>query len=735
MRAKQDRWYALDLDPGLDKALPKLLSLIGVSALVAGVLMYFSTLHWLELMAPALVACSAAAALVLWHTGLGRWSALLMFVGAMLAGTLAIWTFGSVRSFGTLIMMATTVGAAAYLPALLFWVGAAYTCLVVGAMIWLEHADRIAAHVHMPGLKDWVSTCAAVLVSGLIVLQTRREAVKASHERAAAYEDRLRVEAERQAQARLFETVFNLLPFEIYITERDSGALVEVNRAARAAVDLALGPDSPERGLRPVLWSQDQQRAEFVQCLVQQGSVRAKDVPHPVGKDHDRFIRLWAELVTLGAGPCIVTCVEDVTQDKRRERQLRELVTLPLGSQGSLEPIHALVQMAAAVTHSDAVLVCERLDEDEHCQILTRHLSREPAEGFTLPAPGTRFAGADALQALTPAGAQVRHLPFEADARVLGGLHLFWWQQRSPLGKDGEMLLGLIAMRLGLELKRLQQDRTIAELNAQLEAKVQRRTRRLMELNHELKTFAYSISHDIRSPLRSIHGFVELLREDLADQATPQQHALMERVMGATLRMETLVNGLLSLAHTLQWVPQLQPTDLSALARAVIDELRLVGDGQRIDFRVQDGLSATCDPVMTSIVMAKLLSNSIKFTRDTPVPVIEVGSTTEADRPGTFFYVRDNGCGFDMQYYDKLFQPFQKLHLPQARFEGHGLGLATASRIVLLQGGEMFALSSPGIGASFFFSFGTVDADLSSERSELQSLFQNRPRPAYSAGD
>ena len=83
MRAKQDRWYALDLDPGLDKALPKLLSLIGVSALVAGVLMYFSTWHWLELMAPALVACSAAAALVLWHTGLGRWSALLMFVGAI----------------------------------------------------------------------------------------------------------------------------------------------------------------------------------------------------------------------------------------------------------------------------------------------------------------------------------------------------------------------------------------------------------------------------------------------------------------------------------------------------------------------------------------------------------------------------------------------------------------------------------------------------------------------------
>lgn len=709
MRARKDWWFKFDLDPGLDKALPPLLSLIGVGALLAGVLIYSSTRDALELMAPSLVACTAAAALVLWRVGLGRWSALLMFVGAMLAGALTLWAFGSARSFGVLIMMATTVGAAAYLPSFLFWIGVAYTCLVVGAMIWLEHAGLIVPKVHMPGLKDWVATCVSVLVAGLIVLYTRREAVKAGLELASAYEDRLRVETERQAQARLFETVFNLLPFEIYITERDSGTVVEVNRAARAAVDLALGPDTAQSGLRHVLWSQDRERAEFVQFLAQRGRIRAKDVPHLVGKNHDRFIRLWAELVTLGPGPCIVTCVEDVTQDKRRERQLRDLVTLPLGSQGSLEPINALVQLAETVTKADAVIVCERLNDDERCQILTCHMWRSSERGATLPVPGTSFEGAEALKAVAPADAQIQDLPFTADARVIGGLHLYWWHQRPPLDKDEEMLLSLITMRLGLELKRLQQDRVIAELNANLEATVQRRTRRLLVLNNELKTFAYSISHDIRAPLRSIHGFVELLREDLADKATSQQHELLDRVMAASKRMETLVNGLLSLAYTQQWVPKPELTDLSSLARAVIDDLRLENDTQGIDFRVQNGLQGVCDPVMTRTVLEKLLSNSIKFTRDTSSPVIEMGYTAETDRKGIFFYVKDNGCGFDMKYCDKLFQPFQKLHLPKAGFEGHGLGLATASRIVQLQGGEMFALSSPGAGASFFFNFGVVE--------------------------
>lgn len=147
----------------------------------------------------------------------------------------------------------------------------------------------------------------------------------------------------------------------------------------------------------------------------------------------------------------------------------------------------------------------------------------------------------------------------------------------------------------------------------------------------------------------------------------------------------------------------------------------------KIRIQIEPGLHALCDPVMARSVLHSLISNSIKFTRDSATPLIEVGTTHLSDRGNDYFFVRDNGCGFDMKHYDKLFKPFQKLHMPDQKFEGHGIGVATASRIVQLHRGEMFAVSSPNQGATFYFSFGTVDAELEKDSAYLQESLESHP--------
>jgi PAS domain S-box-containing protein len=245
----------------------------------------------------------------------------------------------------------------------------------------------------------------------------------------------------------------------------------------------------------------------------------------------------------------------------------------------------------------------------------------------------------------------------------------------------------------------------LQQLNEGLEQRVQVRTRELAELNHELETFAYSVAHDLRTPLRSIHGFASLLEEDaVAQSAEGRGH--LQRIQESAKRMGQLITDLLTMAQHSRAVIRHERVDLSALARRVAAELEQGQPGTPVQWDIEDGLVVQADPTLMGVVLQNLLGNAWKYTRQTAQPSIAFLRTAHADGLQEFC-VRDNGAGFDMAFAAQLFQPFKRLHALH-EFEGSGVGLASVGRVVHRHGGQVRGEGAVGQGAAFYFSLPDV---------------------------
>jgi PAS domain S-box-containing protein len=216
----------------------------------------------------------------------------------------------------------------------------------------------------------------------------------------------------------------------------------------------------------------------------------------------------------------------------------------------------------------------------------------------------------------------------------------------------------------------------------------------------EFEAFSYSVAHDLRAPLRGIDGFSQALLEDYGDKLDADGRHFLGRVRDAAQQMAQLIESLLVLARATQGELRSEPVDLSAMTRAVAERLADAEPGRDVELRIADGLAASGDGRLLSVVLENLLGNAWKFTRHTSGSRIEVGCEHEADPP--VFFVRDNGAGFDMAFAPKLFGVFQRLHRPD-EFEGTGIGLATVQRIVRRHGGRIWAEGRIGEGATFRF--------------------------------
>jgi PAS domain S-box-containing protein len=241
----------------------------------------------------------------------------------------------------------------------------------------------------------------------------------------------------------------------------------------------------------------------------------------------------------------------------------------------------------------------------------------------------------------------------------------------------------------------------IHRLNGDLERRVHLRTTQVEALNRELETFNYSVSHDLRAPLRRIDGFVAELERVCGDDLKATGKEAILEIRSSTERMRTLIQALLKLASVGRSELQCQQTDLSSFAHVIATELQSGDPGRNVEFIVPEDISASGDPVLLRIVMENLIGNAWKFTGLVNSARIEFGVTYPAGKPAEYF-VRDNGCGFDMRYADRLFGAFQRLHLDD-EFPGTGIGLATVQRIIHRHGGRIRAESSAGQGATFFF--------------------------------
>jgi len=332
--------------------------------------------------------------------------------------------------------------------------------------------------------------------------------------------------------------------------------------------------------------------------------------------------------------------------------------------------------------------------------VQTVGVAREVAVGRTAPEIGFRHRhDADDLYRRLRLERSVRDLEFTADlpdGRVMHGL-----ASASVIDVDGEPCVLWASLDL---TRRLEAEAQVHHLNAELERRVVERTAQLAVVNQELESFAYSVSHDLRAPLRSIDGFSKALLEDYAEALDDVGRDYLNRVRTASQRMGDLIDDLLNLSRVSRG--ELRPTsvDLSDMAARLIDSYQVRHPDRSVEFVVQSRVNAIGDSNLLRVVMDNLLGNAWKYTSRAANARIEFGVTgRDGER---VYHVRDNGVGFDPTYTNKLFKPFQRLHRSD-EFEGHGIGLATVLRVVSRHGGRAWAIGKVDGGATFYFTLGT----------------------------
>ena len=316
-----------------------------------------------------------------------------------------------------------------------------------------------------------------------------------------------------------------------------------------------------------------------------------------------------------------------------------------------------------------------------------------------------------------------------------------WDFSSAPLGRlpDGRRLVISMAMDV---TERRTAEREVRRLNAQLEQRVHDRTAQLEAANKELEAFSYSVSHDLRAPLRAVDGFARILAEDHAERLNEEGLRVLNTIRDEARRMDQLIDHILSFARTSRCPMRTDAIDMTALARAVFHECAAQAQGRELRLQMDTLAPAQGDPALVRQVLANLISNAIKYTRPKPIAQIEIGVVASDEKsdecrvtsdgtsdeksdekvsdpsPGTSsvtrhpspvtYFVRDNGVGFDMKYVGKLFGIFQRLHA-EDEFEGTGVGLALVQRIVHRHGGRVWAEGKVNEGATFYFTLPAVE--------------------------
>ncbi len=534
------------------------------------------------------------------------------------------------------------------------------------------------------------------------------------------------VTAETQARlaarqsAELFSKAFEFSPINMTITRVSDGKFLAVN----GADDTVQGFKPEElRGQTSVdagVWPSQQARMEFVADLRDQRYIsRETQMRHKNG--HMVDCRMWAVIVDIAGEPCVLSSTINISKHKRREALLID-VAKGLASETGEAFFRSVVQHLGQAIEADLVIVGET--SHDHTSVtslamLQDGLLQPPIQYELDGTPCDQTMGQNDvcvygqdIQTLFPqdpflvegnyhayTGVALR----DADGTPIGIVNAFWRQPKEP-SPDREALMQIFASRINAELVRLRRDREITRLHETLEQRVEERTAQLKATDAELESFGYSVSHDLQSPLRSIEGFSVLLRRRLKGKLSNEEERLFDRVTVNVLRMHQLINDLLALTRASKGKLAFEQVNLSAMAHQVIAQERQREPERHVQVIIHPGISARCDSKFARIILEHLIGNAWKYSRSRTDAKIEFGSLSAREQGRKILFVRDNGVGFNMAYSASLFKPFHRLH-HDSEFEGSGIGLATAHRVLERHGGMIRAESLEGKGACFYFSF------------------------------
>jgi signal transduction histidine kinase len=267
-----------------------------------------------------------------------------------------------------------------------------------------------------------------------------------------------------------------------------------------------------------------------------------------------------------------------------------------------------------------------------------------------------------------------------------------------------EDTLSVVTTRIAMEMERADALRALDEHRKNLQAEVEIRTADLQQANKELESFAYSVSHDLRTPLRAINGFTHILVEDKADLLDDEGRQLLNKICTSSEKMGTLIDSILSLSRISRQELDIHKVNISSLSHAIIDDLSDSYDLERVAIDIQENIEVEGDNTLLRIVLDNLIRNALKFSAGKDKPELIIGKQ-QGNNGQPVIFVQDNGVGFDMSFADRLFKPFQRLH-DEAEYRGYGVGLAIVHRIIERHGGKIWARSEPDAGTTIYFELG-----------------------------
>ena len=529
----------------------------------------------------------------------------------------------------------------------------------------------------------------------------------------------------QQSEAR-FSKAFRYSPICMTLTRLSDGRYLEVNDACSQVFGGQPQDFIGKTSIETRVWPSQQVRENYVNTMLRNGRLMGYETVVCNRRGEPVEVKVWAEIIDIEGEACALSFVLNLAEETRRRSMLLNLAEGISPKIGQAFFLSVTEHMVAALGATSVVIgeMAEGGGIDTLGLLHDGKLQTNRRVNLHEPSVAAMLANVDLCVLELPVGESLlTDVPFvdEHPHTVAGvalrdpdgtaiGLLAVAWEHSAQIGADIQALTSIFASRSSAELMRLRRDWKIQRLQDTLEQRVQARTAQLQHINRELDSFAYSVSHDLKSPLRSIDGFMHVLREQMGDRVRPEDDAIINRVSASASRMGGLIKDLLALARVSQTQLQRTWTNLSVMAEEVIQQEQQRDPENAVEVVIEPGLFADCDPHLAQIALENLLGNAWKYSRNTPQPRIHFGLVPSSEAVAPTFFVRDNGAGFDMSRSDRLFKPFTRLHQP-SEFQGSGIGLATVYRIIERHGGQIQGEGEVGKGAVFRFTFGRTLQD------------------------